>query len=614
MVVGLLYRWEEHNHGLEHKCGTCHTVLSSPRAKKTCFGIHEEVCTRYHKTLFFVGQSHHCEACHTTVELHDKRHRQIASIVQSIQSLDRVHVSVIPLHSKKKRDKRRKRWDESDADAELKDSTQEGGVEWDDQSSTLNEEEADDKQQYWTAETRKAAKAERKAAKNQARFNVITQADMENVQRSLHPELEKSAEEEKQTQNGQGLTDNKTIEDNIAFNNHTFKWGRLRQSIHQKKIIKANDSKNSAVPDLEAQNDFLDPILSILGIRVNVSKATKARKSLETKLRNAIMEDVLAFQNEQDEKMQRMAGYWRYVNRRTYNEMVKNNELWDWATGQKLPEIEEDNELESIQEEDEENYMSGATYVGTPNGWSLECSDNETDVEGSPLVLKTSIGPDDDDLETPAQQTSTDHDPEDELLEYARERMENLSIPKLKASLHSPTPSIASNPETQFPSTNENDTPLPPNPPFQGKKDTRTPLQAIHILPPSPSPSPSLLLPTPTSYRIPSPTTILPANTTDLGNRYRNLKNELPAPCDEVKPKAKPKTESTPTRKTESTSLKTAVLVIKKWDVEGEEGWEIKGGKSKRAVFPKLGTGKGKAKGKAGMGMDFVGAARRGIV
>ena len=49
-----------------------------------------------------------------------------------------------------------------------------------------------------------------------------------------------------------------------------------------------------------------------------------------------------------------MAGYRRYANRRTYNQMVKNNELWDWAAGQKLPEIEEENELESNEEEDED--------------------------------------------------------------------------------------------------------------------------------------------------------------------------------------------------------------------------------------------------------------------
>lgn len=543
-------------------------------------------------------------SCHTTVELHDKRHRQIASIVQNIQRLDRVPLTVKPVHTKTKKEERRKCWDENDADPEPKDSIQELGVEWDDQSSTLNEEESEDKQQYWPAESRKAAKAERKTAKNQARFRVITQDDLENVQRSLHPELGAGAEPEKQVQNGQGLTDNKTIEDNIAFTNHTFNWGSLRRSVHQKKLIAAKNSRKPVILSLDGQNEIFNPILINLGVRVNVLKPTKERKSLETKLRNAIMEDILAFQNEEEEKMQRMAGYWRYVNRRTYNEMVKNNELWDWATGQKLPEIEEENELVSIQEEDEENSMSGATYVGTPNGWSAECSDNETDVEhgeGSPLAVKTSIGQDDDSLKTPTKQRYTDDDIEDDLFAYARERMEKLIISKLEASFQSPTPSIGSSPQSLTP--NENDTPLTPLTPFHGQKDTRNLAQAIHILPPSPQ----LLSPTsPTPYHIPSPTTILPTNNTDLGNRYRNLRNELPAPCEESK--------------AQSTSLKRTVLVIpkpvEKVEMIVEEGWEVKKGKDKRAVFPKLVKGKGKGKGtkKAALEMDFVGVARRGVV
>lgn len=40
---------------VDHKCGICKTVLSSPRAKKTCFGVHEEVCPKFHFTLFYAG-------------------------------------------------------------------------------------------------------------------------------------------------------------------------------------------------------------------------------------------------------------------------------------------------------------------------------------------------------------------------------------------------------------------------------------------------------------------------------------------------------------------------------------------------------------------------------
>ena len=58
------------------------------------------------------------------------------------------------------------------------------------------------------------------------------------------------------------------------------------------------------------------------------------------KLTAAIEGDITAFQNEQAETMARAAGYWRYVNKRTYNIMVRNNTIWDWATGEKLPELD----------------------------------------------------------------------------------------------------------------------------------------------------------------------------------------------------------------------------------------------------------------------------------
>ena len=38
------------------------TDVLRPRAKKTCIGNHEEVCTAYHKTLHFLGASHRCAA------------------------------------------------------------------------------------------------------------------------------------------------------------------------------------------------------------------------------------------------------------------------------------------------------------------------------------------------------------------------------------------------------------------------------------------------------------------------------------------------------------------------------------------------------------------------
>ena len=85
--------------------------------------------------------------------------------------------------------------------------------------------------------------------------------------------------------------------------------------------------------------------------------------------------------------MQRMAGYWRYVNKRTYNAMIRTNKLWDWSTGEKLPEVEVD-ENDDLGEDDGAS-LGGSTQVETSPediGWGDE-TDREQIVEG-----KTSPG------------------------------------------------------------------------------------------------------------------------------------------------------------------------------------------------------------------------------
>ena len=187
------------------------------------------------------------------------------------------------------------------------------------------------------------------------------------VERALHPESEQQASA---VSKGQGLADNRTIDENIAFTANTVKWGKLRQGVHAKKLAKNNGGKQK--PNTPQQdNEILDRIFASLGVSTNLTKAGKERRSLDTKLRAAILGDLVAFENDSVETMQRMAGYWRYANRRTYNEMVRNNELWDWATGEKLPEIREEVELDVIEEEDEnaEAGTDGETKGKIPENW-----------------------------------------------------------------------------------------------------------------------------------------------------------------------------------------------------------------------------------------------------
>ena len=226
-------------------------------------------------------------------------------------------------------------------------------VEWDSNASTLNNDDDDaEERKQWSGgmespDARKAAKAERKAARNQVLFEVITQEELAVVERVLHPEAENQASA---ISKGQGLADNRTIDENIAFNPNTVRWSKFRQGFYAEKIAKSNGGKQKPNTP-EQDNKILSPIFAQFGISTNMSKANRERKSLDTKIRAAILGDLVAFDNDQVETMQRMAGYWRYANKRVYNSMVRNNELWDWATGEKLPEITEETELDLIEEE-----------------------------------------------------------------------------------------------------------------------------------------------------------------------------------------------------------------------------------------------------------------------
>ncbi|KAI4139407.1 MAG: hypothetical protein L6R39_006298, partial [Caloplaca ligustica] len=129
----------------------------------------------------------------------------------------------------------------------------------------------------------------------------------------------------------------------------------MRQSVHLKKLLKSNGiGKPRAYPNAQ-EDPEITSILERLGVTSNPVHASKERNTLVKQLRNAIRDDTEKVENENRDTMMRMAGYWRYVNRKTYNVMVRNNELWDWATGQKLEEVEEEEVEEEASEADTED-------------------------------------------------------------------------------------------------------------------------------------------------------------------------------------------------------------------------------------------------------------------
>lgn len=77
-------------------------------------------------------------------------------------------------------------------------------------------------------------------------------------------------------------------------------------------------------------------------VDTNANGGPKNRRVLFARLREGIRNDLECVANETQQRMMRMAGYWRYANKRTYNLMVEKNYIWDWETGAKLEVLDEE--------------------------------------------------------------------------------------------------------------------------------------------------------------------------------------------------------------------------------------------------------------------------------
>ena len=489
-----------------------------------------------------------------TARAHRKRHNEIAKVIQAIHHLDGTSSIDSPVWSNKRKSKKKDNLDPDPSDNGIVSPAQADPgpeVEWDSNASTLNndDDEAEERKQCLSGVmespySRKAAKAERKAAKHQVLFEVITQEELTMIEEALHPQAEKEANA---VSKGQGLADNQTIDENITFNPHTFKWGGLRKGIHAKKMAKANGKKPNTP---EQDNKILNSIFAVLGIRTNISKANKERKALDSKLRAAILRDLVAFENDQVETMQRMAGYWRYANKRIYNEMVRNNELWHWATGEKLPEIMEA-ELDVIEEEAEnvEASTQGVEMEGLiPENW--HDADFELPAEAAALAIADRSNRD-------GKGGGSDTELYGEV-ESASDRISISKLPSSPECLPNQTPyfnalSPLSSDKARERDESEDHTnedlesfkdgstpkdplsPVPSSPKgpdesgFQGVRDTRVFGKAIRQASPPPKNTPHAPQP-PTK----SLSTSVPQHKRDPRNRFGALNHEVPAPCEEV--------------------------------------------------------------------------------
>ncbi|KAL8944346.1 MAG: hypothetical protein Q9216_000531 [Gyalolechia sp. 2 TL-2023] len=325
------------------------------------------------------------DKCRKTVELHDKRHREIAALVLKIRKHDEAEQAFTSSTSNRKRKTRKSDIFDAFKIPLAQDNIHEEG-EWAD-SSTLNEDESD----FTSPDIpglkdncipKRATKAEKKRARRSGLVQIITPEFMNIIDVVLHPANHPFDDKEDEQSDACNATlSHKIIEDNIAFNAHCFKPSSMRQSVHTKKLLKANGIGKAASP----RNAQEDPEITLLVERLGISStrvhSSRERTALVKQLRNAIRDDTEKVENETRDTMMRMAGYWRYVNRKTYNFMVRQNQIWDWATGQKLEEIEEEDESELDTEDDrgtQGTFWDDTSTLGTPlNGVGTPYSEVE---------------------------------------------------------------------------------------------------------------------------------------------------------------------------------------------------------------------------------------------
>ncbi|MCJ1378560.1 hypothetical protein MMC17_001659 [Xylographa soralifera] len=332
---GPFFRWEAQNGGLgtvpaanphsqistqlmltstaEHKCAMCHTVLSSPRAKKSCFGIHEFVCPSYHGTLHRAGSQHKCDACRMASEQHIERIRDIATVDHNAQ--ERTETTKTPA-SRRRSSIAFGAWDTDGSSMKSPDSP--------DTSTSAESPGA----AFCTNKRDKKAEQSARRAKAHA-GKIVTADDVARWEAALHPPIPERSD-----------ADAASIAAALSYTPQLFACSAIKQDAHAKKALRRNTLTNPSTPETKAA--IIDALLAKLDITDTTARYVgKEGRAQMGKLRGLIEAHLTVSANEERYRMQRMEGYWRYVNRRAYNRMVRRGELWDCGTGGRLVEIEE---------------------------------------------------------------------------------------------------------------------------------------------------------------------------------------------------------------------------------------------------------------------------------
>ncbi|KAF3482209.1 uncharacterized protein GIQ15_04968 [Arthroderma uncinatum] len=293
--------------------------------------------------MFHVGNSHKCDSCGKSNELHGKRHKDILTLIEQIHALDRGEQS-----RGSKFSNHTTIFDRAPLTPGRNVVRAARGIALltlgDSPSSLRRTLSAKDRR----AE-KKAVKLEKDMTKNMKRQanrltvpGVVLASSVELVNKAIHGtnHLESSISPQE--------ADAFFVASIRRFQELEHQIQELAAKREATKHVELKDGKVSSPArekgDYRGVNKLELPmireILAQLAIRVRLNENgyDKDRKVLLMKVADAVCSDIMLVANEARETMRRSAGYWRFVNKRTYNAMVRNSKIVNWETGEKLPE------------------------------------------------------------------------------------------------------------------------------------------------------------------------------------------------------------------------------------------------------------------------------------
>ncbi|KAI9893190.1 MAG: hypothetical protein M1814_000738 [Vezdaea aestivalis] len=297
------YKWED-TAALDHKCGFCSTVLSSAKAKTTCFGRHEEPCPKFHKTLHYIGNSHKCDACRCAKEQAYKRVAEIVDYVQKLEKVDgKDYFSVIEPVVTPEEDNYARPIQEGEQQ-ENRDAQIEVVEDLEDSIESLVALKIE------STPAKKLKKKDRKAAK---KLEKAGQRSLPHTQHQ-HDQTARVLEEVR--------TEGKPA---LAPANE-----RINQANYMRlQDLGVDNTKDEAVPKFRFRKFF-----KALTVEQSLMKSNKERKTMIKKLSEAVDAHMTTCDSEDRETRIREEGYWRYVGRRTWQHMKENAEDTVWGTGE----------------------------------------------------------------------------------------------------------------------------------------------------------------------------------------------------------------------------------------------------------------------------------------